>query len=186
VKELERKYIILGGLFLFVGMFFFLLQRNWLIIRWVGFWGKEKISTEVKKNISTKKIIRLFYWKDDRFQNEEVSVVWFKNVSENIKHTINNWLAFLYEERILARTVLLESVAVADGGAVAILSFDQSFLSREWSIQKKWRTIESLLKTLSQAKFSIQSIMFLVKYHKMEDDHIDFSRTWPMGGELGE
>jgi hypothetical protein len=184
IKKIKNPYLVLSVSFLFIGMLFFLIQRNWLVVKWVGLWGQEKMTAERKKDIAARKKIDIFFWKDEKFQKETLSSVWFRNGAENIKHLINNWLVLLYEERVIQKSVRAETVALTDDGTSAIVSFEASFLGREWSTKKKSNTIESLFKTIRAGKSSIQKIIFLVKQHSMEDDQFDFSQPWPCDGFL--
>ncbi len=184
-KYLLYLFLVLGCLF--VGAIFFLIQRNWLIIQWtLGGENQDDVIIQSRQDIALRKKVDLFYFKEDKFASEESTFVWFSNKSENIKHLISNWLLFLHAERILCKKVCLESVALSQDDQQAFFSFDQLPLDREWSILKKWHFIESMFKTIRGAAIDIKSVVFLVGHQPMEDDHLDFSQSWPIEGFLDD
>ena len=166
-----------------IGMFFFLIQRKILLIHW-DFRKTEDLENIEKnnENITLHKKVNFYYWKDEKFCFEEFTFVWFSSDTENLRHLINNWISFLHEERILSRKISLDTVSLSQNNQQAYLSFDQFFLDREWSIFKKWCFIEGMFKTIKNSGSNIKLINFLVKHQQMEDDHLDFSQSWPIDG----
>ena len=55
-------------------------------------------------------------------------------------------------------------------------------MSKEWSILKKFKTVECLLKTLRGAGVCAHGLAFLVNHQYMNDFHLDFSQVWPLSG----
>ena len=163
---------------------FFLIQRNWIVFQWPFFSSSFEEMVSNNSDVALRKKISFFYYKDEKFFKEESTLVWFSCKSENLKHLVNSWLVFLQEERLIDKAVYLESVALSDDGQSAYFSFNQSFLSRDWSIFKKWNFTESMLKTISNSKLGIDSVFFLVGHRNIEDDHLDFSQSWPTDGFL--
>ena len=186
---INKRYIV--GFLLFMvcfiaGLVFFLLQKNKLI---VYFNLKTKSSFQGVKNNYTnaflRKEVKFFYWKDGGFSFEPANFVLLSGKAENIKHLVNNWLAFLLEERVLPKRVYVESVALCRWQQDAVFSFDTTFLNREWSIFKRWKIIESLFKTVQFAGFNLKTITFLVNNEQMEDDLLDFSLPWSTEDVVG-
>ena len=164
-----------------MGSLFFLIQRNWLIIYWaLGASEEGKTLMQPKKDIVLRKKVKLYCWKDELVFVENVTLIWFCDKADNIKHLVNYWLSFLYEERILDRRVNVESVGLSEFKQEVYLSFDQFPFNREWSIYKKWRLIEALNQTISHASMGIKSMVYLVAHQPMVDEHLDFSLAWPI------
>ena len=171
---------------LVAGFTFFLLQRNWLIIYFA--FGDSQESRELvatKKSSSCRRTINFCFWKDDRLQNEPTVLIWFQAEADNVRHIINTWLAFLYEERLVDRRINLETVALSEFKQRVYLSFDQAPFGREWAIQKKWFFLEALCRTISGTGTSIKEIVFLVNQQPMVDDHLALSQPWPIDGFMG-
>jgi hypothetical protein len=167
------------------GIVFFLVQRNWLVIHW-SYKNTESHTglLNQKEPIAHKKIV-LYYWKDEKFKTESTSLLWdTHNPEGNLKLLIKSWLTCLAEEKVVTPALTLESIALSSNDTTAYLSFNQSILSKEWSIFKKWQLIESLFKTLRAADLSITTVVFLVQNEPMQDDHIDFSQPLPTAGYL--
>lgn len=185
-----KKSIIFSlflSLFILIGSIFFLIHRNLLIVYLsLGSSDQENIIDQTKRDIALRKKIKLYYPKEDKFLYEEKALVWFPDNTENLKHLINNWLLFLQEERIINKKIYLESVALDKVGSQAYLSFDVFPLDREWSIFKKWRFLESLFKTIRDAKLGITDLFFMKDNNFLEDDHLDFSVAWPIDGFLNK
>ena len=78
----------------------------------------------------------------------------------------------------------MEAASLSESGQDVFLSFDQIPFLRDWSIFNKLSFVESLLKTIYKANLGIQKITFLVDHQVMEDDHLDFSKSWPVDGFL--
>jgi len=169
------------GCFLF-GIFLLLLQRNWLIIRWVPGYERAAISfSSEKKHRVQRKEVALYYWKDEKIKKEVDSCIWREGgknsllEGDNIKLVVGNWLSFLYEERVLRKRVGLQSVAICDSEQELLMSFDQAFFARGWSIRSKWQFLDGLCRTIGGLGLQIQSVLFLVNHEEMSDDHLDFS-----------
>ncbi|MBD3231204.1 hypothetical protein GF322_00925 [Candidatus Dependentiae bacterium] len=166
----------------FIGIIFFIIQKSWIIIQWPFASNLENVKFVVDSATELHKKVKFFYYKDERFLEENVDLLWIENKSENLKHLINNWFVFLREERLVDKPYYLETVAFADDLQTVYLSFNKSFLDQEWSIFKKSNFMESLLKTISYSDLGVKNLIFLVNHQEMEDYHLDFSRCWPIYG----
>ena len=177
IKKNKIIIIILFGS-IFLGLFLFFLQRKLLIIQSVSSWGKKTDFLNTSKQIVERKNVKLFYWKDGNLNSEMSTFILLSDKSENIKVLLGSWLLFLYEERILDKIVRLDSVSLSISGQEAYLSFNQPIFGKEWSIHKKWKLIDGILRTLMSSGLEIQSVVFLVKHEQMSDKHLDFSQPW--------
>jgi len=181
-----KKYLFLAFGFLllfFCGAVFFLIQRQWLVIQFtLGSRDADSIVNDTKKDVVLRKKVNFYYWKDDKMEAEPAQFIWFCNRAENLKHLINNWLAFLCEERVIYKNISLDSVAISKDGQHVYFSFDQSPFEREWAIFEKWKFVEAMLKTIGDVDKVVKYLIFLKEGHILEDDHLDFSQPWPVEG----
>jgi hypothetical protein len=170
--------------FLF-GAFFFFIQREWLIFRFnFGFIKSKELFN--KQDLPLQQKVKMYYWKEDKLFFEEQTFVWFSDSSQTLKHLVNNWLSFLHQERLIDKGVSIENVLIDITKQRAYFSFDQTIFTHEFSIFDRCNLLECLSKTIKSSGINIKSIMFLVKNQIMDDDHIDFSESWPIDGFLHE
>jgi len=180
-------YIIISSSCFVVGMLFFLIQRNWLVIRLNMFSSThERVFAQASKNAILRKKVKFYYWINEQVCFEEKSVVWLSDKANLAKHIANIWLALLYDEHVVDKRVKIESVALADFGQAAYFSFDQLPINHEWSIHRKWRLFEGLCKTMHGADLGISHLSFLVHHQPLHDDHLDFAQLWPVEGFVPE
>jgi len=181
----KLHYYLLGAMLISIafGILFFLIQRDIILIRWVS--GSQRpYSVELaRKSAVSRKQIKYYFWKEEKFQTEDGTLICKKgNIAGNLKRLINNWITCLQDENLIKRNVFVESVALSSFNEEVFLSFNRPLLSKEWPVIKKWYLIESLFKTVRDAKIPIRSFKFLVNHHHMIDDHLDFSQPWPLDG----
>ena len=138
------------------------------------------VAPQTSESATSKKLVKLFYWKKGAWHHEEVPVVWNEqNVTQTLEQLVKQWLSILTDEHLAPQHCTLESIAVSSPGNEAYFAFDRSFLLPELSIIKKWYVIEGLFKTIHHAGLTIHSIMFLVHDRPMTDEHIEFSQPIP-------
>jgi hypothetical protein len=178
----DRKLILISFGFLLFGLFFFLIRRQWLIFRWIPIKSIERPTSFFCKHRVFRKKILLYYLNDGLAETEPIEPIWGDSKESNIKSFVGSWFSFVYQERLISKRVLLESVALSESGDELFLSVDQPFLDKNWSIHKKYCLIDCFLKTIANSGLKIQLVTFLVKHEKMYDDHLDFSRPWPVSG----
>jgi len=180
-RSKKTSILLITVLCLIIGGIFFLIQQNWILIHW-RFDGSSQHLPAIKKEAISRKPIKLYFWKDEKFNTEDTTILWDENnTTHNLKQVILNWLTCNQEEKIIKPSTAFEGVVLSTFGA-AYLSFNQSLLSKEWSIMKKWYLLESLFKTIRDAGITIQYTIFLVNHEAMDDDHIDFSEPLPING----
>ncbi|MCF7799557.1 hypothetical protein K9L05_02680 [Candidatus Babeliales bacterium] len=164
------------------GLFFFFIQKEWIIFELPFLNKRENLLKQSISNSIVKKKIKFYYFKDDKLLSEESDFVLLNDESENLKYLINNWLSFLHSEHIISKKNLAESVCACDVNQTIYISFNKSPLEKDWSILKKWNFIESLLKTIKDFVSSFKFVIFLIKHQQIKDDHLDFSQSWPIEG----
>ncbi|MBT3827653.1 hypothetical protein HOL34_03090 [bacterium] len=131
----------------------------------------------------TKHKVKMHYWHQERWMNEQSSIIWYKNKrSDNIAHLIQAWFTLLEEDNIIARRVSVQSCALSGSGKVAYASFDRSPFGEQDAIFAKWLLIEGLLKTLHANQVGITHIHLLCHNQPIKDYHIDFNNPWPVSG----
>jgi hypothetical protein len=183
-REVKFAYIALSAIFFMVGVVVFLIQRDILIFQW-PFSGSNS-SVNLSSNIASvfKKEINLFYWKDEKWFCEKLLVLWNKkNNPENIKQLVNGWVNLAKDEKIVDQNVCIETVALSQYEDL-FLSFNQSFLPKNISIREKWLLVEGILKTIRGSRIQLSFVLFLEKQKMLQDDHLDFSQSWPLSGYL--
>lgn len=182
MKYNNFRISIIALICLLAGTLMFLIQKNWLVIYWN--FGTVEGETTLQKNAnSARKKVRIYFWKDDKFKHEDTVIIWNnENSNENLKHLINAWLSAQLEEKVFTKKIELENVAVSTQDQDAFISFNQTFAWEEWSIFKKYKLIESLLKTVQSAAPEIKHVTLLVNNKPIEDVHLSFLHPWPVDG----
>jgi hypothetical protein len=132
--------------------------------------------------ISTKKTLSLYFFKHDRWNKEQVDIVWDHDEARRIQILINALLTLLEEEQIVSKKSSVQSVALNERKTYAYISFDRSFLDKETSTSTKMMIIESILKTLRENDITVQYIQLLVHHEPMHDQHLEISHPWPTSG----
>lgn len=183
ILKTYRLYILATILSFFIGAFLFFINRNWLVISWIpGYSRSENAASILRLKVCAKKKLPCYYWNDGVIKKQNTSVVFRSNPAEILQLLISNWLVLLYEERILEKTVCVESLSLSSSEQEVYLSFDQSPFLRTWSIEKKWQLFDGLCRTIADSNLGIQTIVFFVNHEPMRDDHLDFSHPWPIDG----
>jgi hypothetical protein len=173
-----KKYLLLSLFSLSIGNILFLYFNEIIIINF-----PRLIIKKDNTIVAYKKNIKIFFWKNDKWNRESIDILWSENNSEqNIYQIINNWLLILDEEKILSKRVSLQSALIND--STLYISFDNTLFSQESSTYNKLIILESILKTLKESNLTVNYIYFLVHNEIMEDHHLDFSNAWPISGFL--
>jgi hypothetical protein len=180
-----RSFSLLITICIAGGALFFLLHRKWLIVHFtMSPMGITAASTQ-STQLSTHKTIKLFYWKNEKWLQEEISIIWDEqNMAQNARQVLKQWLATMHNEHLLAPHVALESLALSSLGNEAYISFDRSLFSPEWPIIKKWLILEGLFKTILAAQLPLHSVTLLVHNRPMEDEHLELSQPLPVQERL--
>jgi len=167
------------GTFFILGVIFFCLYQEWLIVH-VSFGTKAPLQ-KISKNFE-KKNIGLHFWKDNTWQKEEIEILWSENKIETITHLVNRWLSVADEEEALPKKVMLQNISLSESQNNVYLSFDRYPFSKESSTYQKCMIIEGLLKTLKESSLKVLYVHFLVHHKPIQDYHLDFSHPWPLCG----
>ncbi len=173
---LKRFLLGLLALSFASGAIFFLLYHEWLIIR---FNPGTRTSQEETAPIQ-KKTVRLHFFNNNKWNNEETELLWSTDVAQNILFLSNRWLSILDEEDLSEKKITVQSVTVSASEQEAYLSFDQHPFESEYTTHQKYFFIEGLLKTLRENGVKLSSIYFLVHHKPLVDYHLDFSTAWPL------
>lgn len=178
---MKKKTIFLISLITALfGSLYFAFSHELIIMRFPSRLQPNILQASAQTN--TKKEVKLIFWSNDKWNIETTELIWSPCKADNLYHIINNWLLLLDEETIMERKVSLQAVLLSPSEHEAYLSFDRNPFSKECSTFEKWLWIESLLKTIRENDVKIQNIRFLVHHQPMHDNHLDFSRSWPITG----
>ena len=168
--------IILLGL----GSLFFLHQESWIIV--------SLPCTTLTQAKSTTKIkseeITVWFWKKGSFHKETTEIIVSDDIAQTLKLLINNWFNLLEEEGITDKQITVQSVALAPSGQEAFISLNQQPFDKQASTHAKLMLMESLLKTINQAKLGITSVRLLIHHQSLQDDQLNFDISWPIQGYL--
>jgi len=142
-------------------------------------------TTDVQNGTAnTKKTVTLYFWQHEKWHSESVELVWSDNKAETIEHLVTNWLALLEENNITHKKITLQSALLSPSTLDAYLSFDRSPFAPQATTHEKLMLIEGLLKTLRSNNIKLQGVRFLVNHNPLNDNHLDFSKEWPIIGFL--
>jgi len=148
-----------------------------IIIRWPFLTPESRTITS-----TTKKEVSLFFWHNHIWHQEKKEILWHETTSTNIHNLINNLFILLEEEQIMPKKTSVQSVLIAPSGRTAYVSFDQSPFLKNHITYEKWLIIEGILKTIRENSTDIDTIQFLVRHTPFHDQHLDFSKPWPITG----
>ena len=165
-----------------VGAVFFMLQRNWLVIHFAYFpFITNNALPQALQTTAQHKTVKAYYFKNDRWHHEDVSVIWHdQDLALTIKHIVKQWISTLQDAGLVAANIIVDSVATSTPKTEAFISFDQTLFDKEWSVARKWSIVESLSKTLHSAEVPIHTMTLLVGGAAMSDNHIDLSHPLPL------
>jgi len=194
----KLHYLLLSIIFLILGGIFVAVQNDFIIFRW----PTNTIIIKEDNNLATKTKIKLFYWNNNKWNNEITTILVSGNLQDDVQRIINSWLNLLDEEKIIEK-ISLQTVLITENSNELFLSFDRNLFNEESSTYQKLMLIEGLLKTLRENPTSLInstpnitencelrraskiSKVYLFVYHKtMQDAHLDFSNPWPLEGFL--
>ena len=163
------------------GILLYAIMNDWIIIR-----IPNNVSTyqSVTEPSIKRKTLALLFWQDEKWNNENIQIIWTNKIEQDTKNLINCWLNLLDEEGIMEKKVTVQSVALTQTKTEGYISFDQNPFPKESSTFEKWLWTEGLLKTLRENNISIQSFYFLVHHKIISDNNLDFTNAWPIEGFL--
>jgi len=173
-------YLILSLFFAIVGMLFFGIKNEFIILNY----PIARPQLVINRHHASKKKVTLIFWQNNQWKTENNDLLWTQNKQQDLHRLINSWLTLLHEENGMEKKITLQTVLFATSDQVAYLSFDSDPLSKESSTFDKWMFIEGLLKTIRENNVPLQQIQLLVQHQFMQDPHLDFSRPWPINGFL--
>lgn len=177
-----KKILYLGCclILLLSGCIFFLYQESWIIMT-------SPFNTQAENNSSLQnniiyKTITLYGWQHNAYKKESTEIIYSDNIAQNLKLLLNSWLIFLEDEHITDKQTQIMSVALSHSKVEAFISLNQQPFDTTWSTYNKLTWIESMLKTIREAKIPINSIRLLVHHQPLQDDHLNFDISWPVTG----
>lgn len=139
-----------------------------------------------EKNNHSPKTVTIHCWSGNQLKNEQKTIVWSSSPQEWVTNLVQAWLSMMDEEELLAHPCALQSATVSLAEREIFISFDRSPLSSAWSTYDALMTLESLLQTLRDNDIKITHIRFLENHQPLQDNHLDFSKPWPLEGFLNQ
>jgi hypothetical protein len=177
MKTLRLIFTII--LSLGIGMLLYTWHRGWIVIKLPATQQVTHQEEPTQKNL--KKNVMLSYWHNDKWQRENVELIWTTDTAKTIEYLLNNWLSLLDEEQVIDKKITIQSVALTQSN-YAYISFDRNPFNKEQTTFEKLQWIEGLLKTIRDNGIKLQGIYFLVQHQPLIDPHLDFSNSWPLSG----
>lgn len=150
-------------------------RRGWIIIAY-------PTTHYSPKKSMCKKEVNVYWYHDEKWHQESVTLLWSDTMATNIYHITNRWLQALDDEHIIETPVTVQSACITPSGSTVYLSFDSSPLPSQASAYAKVCIIEGLLKTIRHNAPSIQEIYLLLHHQPLVDAHLDCSHAWPIAG----
>lgn len=173
-----KKFGLYSILCIISGVLFFCYMEEIIIIT-----IPHKQYSKATHTTRHKKIV-LYYWQHKQWRQESQEMVWGARHEKNAHYLINALLRLLYEEKITHKKITVEAVLLSSSGHELYVSFDRNPLHGEASTYQKWLLIEMILKTVRLNEIKVQQIVFLHHHAPIEDEHLDFSKAWPLQGFL--
>ncbi len=176
----SRQYLVISLVTLVIGMLFYGLYNELIIIRLPS----KKGGSIIEHSTSQRKTTKLIYWNNSSFVTEEKGVLISTDLTTTLYNLIMSWLTLLEEENPRQKKVSVQSIMLDKTGTELFLSFDRNPLTKELSTYQKLCWIEGLLRTLALQNLPIKTVQFLVHHKPLNDPHLDFSHAWPITGYL--
>ncbi len=174
-------YYMLAGIFFFIGVLYYAFAHNLVIIR--SPFNHEVFEGTHQTTISKKKVT-LYFWHNEKWQSEEIDLLWSTDIAQTLQHLISSWLSLIAEEQLQEKQVSLQSIALSAHQQEAYISFDRNPFDKTVAAFDKLVWIEGLLKTIRENNIKLQAVQFLAHHKPLNDYHLDFANPWPLEGFL--
>lgn len=170
-------YISLGSCI--IGILFFFIAHEWIILRFPMHYKSIDQSSLAQKK---EKTVQLIFWHNQRWHNETETIVWSNNKNEALESLLSRWINLLHEEKLLTHTTSIQTVLISKHNETAYISFTHNPLCTNFATYDNILFIEGLLRTIRKSNLSIKHIALLVNHTSLENDHLDFTKPWPING----
>lgn len=165
-----------------IGILYYLISNEFITIR-SPFSFTHLTATDKNQINIIKKKTSLYFWHNEKWQHEDIDLIWPEEVSPQLTYLINSWLALITEEEINQRYIVLQSITLNEQ-LEAYISFNRNPFNKAMATFEKWLWIEGLMKTIRENGISLQGLYFLVHHKPLIDPHLDFTNAWPLTGFL--
>lgn len=166
----------------FLGVTFFLFQGGYILIK-LPWFSYPVVTHKSEKAFEVSREIACFVWKEGGIVDGKRKILMpSDHPAEGIKRVVAAWIAAGVDEKAVADEVKIVSVALTSQGTVALLNFDKTFIQPGLATYARWQLVESLLMTLRTAGVVLEGVYFLQGDLFLQDDYLDFSQRWPIGG----
>ncbi len=117
-----------------------------------------------------------------RTVREQREVVWdTEQPLHNLSTIVTTYIAFLEEEKITHKKIVVQTAAVNPSGTHATISLSGLPFAPGMSTRDKWDIVNGLLQTITASLKQITEITLLVNHHPAYDEHIELSQPLPAG-----
>jgi len=176
MKKFSVTVIVIS---MFAGIISYALYKRVIIIQLPAV-----VSEQAVEGHATPKTSTVYYWYQDSWKHEIITIMSTENKADAISYIVNNWLNIIEQSTSFSKNIRLEQVMLSPTGSDLYLSFDKTLCIQEESTFEKWMRVEGLLKTIKSAQLGISRVYILMHHKPLPDDHLDFSCYWPIQGFL--
>lgn len=164
-----------------MGMLFHAYQKEWIILMLPHQTIQTTDSPQEQHTTCVQKTITLYFFAHEQWHKEQTTIIWSADAASTVKTITNCWLTLLEDEKIIDSDTQLISAVITPAKEL-FLSFNKDLCNPQDATYKKLMIIHALLKTLHENKMPIQSVRLLVHHQTLNDDHLNFSISWPITG----
>jgi hypothetical protein len=158
-----------------LGLLFYLWYHQLLIVSYMPY-SQTYTSSSAAKTKAT-----LHYWTHNKWVSETVELV-SNNRSQFLTLLLNKWCSLAYEEHCFTKQCNVTHTLLTFCDKELYINFNRKPFDKKQSTFEKWMLIEGLLKTIATNSSSITQVNFFVNHIPLQDEHLDFSKPWPLHG----
>lgn len=179
--KLHKNIVFLCVIGLIIcGFLLFLMHSFFVII------PRAHFQTHFFESITEKRTVQLVFYLPNKKVSESVClIIQQSSPEEQIALILQKWFMMIFEEGYHDRLINLQAALIDEVTKTCYLSFDQNPFKKESSTHARWLFMESLLATIRQQKYQIQSVQVLVNHQPVDDTYLDISIPWPIQGFIG-
>ena len=161
-----------------LSLLFYSWYHQLLIVAYIPY-CQAYISTPMAKTKAT-----LYYWTHNKWVSETIELPSCQTI-QLLTIITNKWCSLIYEEHCCTKQFNIAHILLTASGKELYINFNRKPFDKKQSTFEKWVLIEGLLKTISSINPAITQIHFLVNHTILLDEHLDFSKPWPIYGFKG-
>lgn len=168
-------YLIISFITAALGLLFYSWYHQLLIISYIP-------RNQIYKNSAPAKTkVTLHYWAQNKWASETIDLI-STDSSQFLTLLINKWCLLAYEEHCCTKQYNVTHILLTHSNKELYINFNRKPFDKKQSTFEKWMLIEGLLKTIASNNHDITHVNFFVNHAPLQDEHLDFSKAWPLYG----